>query len=47
MMSKVGAVVAPDTAAAPVLGDDPPHGGKGSDRRRWSSLVSVPIGSLE
>ena len=35
------------TAAAPVLGDDPPHGGKGSDRRRWSSLVSVPIGSLE
>jgi hypothetical protein len=35
MMSTVGAVVAPETAAAPVLGDDPLHGGKGFDRRRW------------
>ena len=36
MMSMVGAAVAPDTAA-PVLGDDPLHGGKGFDRRRWPS----------
>jgi hypothetical protein len=36
MMSMVGAAVAPDTAAAPVLGDDPLDGGKGFDRRRWS-----------
>jgi hypothetical protein len=35
MMSTVGAAVAPDTSAAPVLGDDPLHGGKGFDRRRW------------
>jgi hypothetical protein len=35
MMSMVGAAVAPDTAAALVLGDDPLHGGKGFDRRRW------------
>ena len=38
MMSMVGAAVAPDTAAAPVLGDDPLHGGKGFDRRRWRSF---------
>jgi hypothetical protein len=35
MMSMVGAAVAPDTTAALVLGDDPLHGGKGFDRRRW------------
>ena len=47
-MSMVGAARAPDTAAAPVLGDDPLHRGKGSDRRRWSSLVvsTLPSNSV-
>jgi hypothetical protein len=49
MMSMVGAAVAPDTAAALVLGDDPLHGGKGFDRRRrplelaFSSCVGVML----